>query len=218
MLALVGVSSETWVIVFPASRPWAFLHRKPCSRADCAAIFEPYTVCDFQWNFYPESRANLTPHMPSVHISTRLQTSHHPVLLLRRQLLCAKSNSWQISECNHPTRLPFRPPTGFKWPNAILFYLVWHALWAMSLIACPFLVSQISFLSLSLFVFIATFPFNLISSNSCNIKRHLLRLHLCQPQKQLWDQAGWNGQRQLLWPPGVLFYDQAGIRSFVGFS
>lgn len=133
-------------------------------------------------------------HAQCSHFYSAVNISSTSVVALHdsSQLLCAKSNSKST-----PLALSGQMPSYFIYAAELLHPLVSHSRRAISLIAFPFLVSQISFLFFFLFFLIAAFPFNLIRRNSCDIIRHPLRLHLCQLQMQLWDCAGWNGRRQL---------------------
>lgn len=119
-----------------------------------------------------------------------------------RQLLCAKSNSWQILDWNQPSFYPLdqplalsgQMPSCFIYATALLHPLVLHSLPAKARLKPPFFspttIHQILFLFYMIYIW-----FNSLG-NICNIMKHLL-LHLCQLQMQLWDHAGWNGQRQL---------------------
>lgn len=90
----------------------------------------------------------------------------------------------------------FTLQSSFKQPNVSLF---------CSLLSCPLPKTHPGLTSLC---FNTTFPFNLIPSNSCSIRRQLL----C-PQVQLWDRAGWDARRQLCDRQGC--YSKIGLESEV---
>lgn len=139
------------------------------------------------------SWADLTPHMPVVHVSIQLWTSH--------QWVAALQNPNQTTMCTRAKMIPkatlshFRSaPLAAKEPPA---YSIKHI---FSTIYLFYTVSQPAW---SHFSFIATFPFHLIWSNTWIVAQHL-SAPLLAPNRVL-------ARRWIRWvgtarpTPGVLF-------------
>lgn len=143
-------------------------------------------------------------HAQRSHFYSAVNISSPRVVVLHDsgQLLCAESNSWQTFDWNHPTLYPLESPLALsgQMPScfihvmALLHPLIWRSLRAVAQVSPPFPSYNCQPDPISLFLMFSIW-FNSLG-NSCSIIRHL-PLCICKLQMQLWDLAGWNGQRQL---------------------